>query len=113
MATSSGETPSHRSCHNGFVNLTELLLDFGASIFSYNNSNETPLDQAFKWKRANPEHAASEKLIKLLDESQNTDRDHGMFNKDPYYMSVQCQKYLRPLNSFRDMQDYIYCVNYE
>ena len=113
MATSLGDTPLHRSCYNGFVNLTELLLDFGASIFSYNKSNETPLDQAFKWKRSNSEHPGGEKLMKLLDESQNTDRDHGMFKKDPYYMSVLFQKYLRPLDSFKDMQDYIYCVNYE
>ena len=96
------------------MNLTEILLDYGGSIFSYNKDNESPLDLAFKWKQKNPENEAGQKLVKLLDESQNTERDHaGMFAKDPYYTSAVCRKYLRPLNSFKDMSDYIYCVNYE
>lgn len=64
--------PLHYACEKGFVNVTNVLLDFGANLFSHDFELNTPMELAFTLQRTRKYDEMSTSLIAVLDKSEST-----------------------------------------
>ena len=96
-----GQTALHHSCHLGLSNMTQILMDFGGNIFSYDQNHQTPSDLAFKFKNKN--HGLETRIIEVLDSAQDTEKGDTMSKSRDFYKSPLIRQFLLPMTQFSDL----------
>ena len=92
-----GRSPLHHACKNGYMNLIEVLLDYGSNIVTSNFENgKTPLDEAFTYQASKDYDQYSTQIISLI-ESKIHDIDLKNEEHSKSFIHVEDLYYKRPL----------------
>ena len=63
-------TPLHHACRAGNLSMIQILVDFGANIFTSDEiSCRSPLDEAFRFSAQSNFEGYAQKIIEVLEEA--------------------------------------------
>lgn len=106
-------TPLHFACRKGFINLVEVLSDFGGSVFAHDFEKVTPIEEAFKFQKQNEDRQAGSMMVNILDLAQDRIQHFSMVKKDLYYTKGVYQKFMVPLDQVKSLVQYVNIVENE
>lgn len=93
---SHGKTPAHYAAENGHLEVLQLLFYFGANLYETDNSGETPLQLATKYK-----HLDCAEFIRELETFEDIMKEE----EQKFFQSILKISFLEQQNEYEETAD--------